>query len=175
MNFQADQYFEHLVALKPSWRTRVTQVMLVLTAIFLTYTLFGLMAKVPYIMSVVVVGIWYGVWFLWRFFNTEFEYSLTNGDLDIDRIYGKKRRKNVLGIHVKRFELMARVTSDYYRQCRQDGNIKTYLDFSSHVNIEETFFCVFSDEGGRKMLFFEPTEEMLDIIKVYIPNKLYRE
>lgn len=175
MNYQSDQFVEHLVARQPSTQTRMTQVLLVLTALVLSYTLFGFAKVLGIFFAGIIAGVWFAVWYLWRFFNVEYEYSLTNGDLDIDQIYGKRKRKNVLSTHVRYFELIAPVQSERYKQCRQDKSIQTYLDFSSHVNVEGTFFGVFSNEKGRKMVFFEPTEEMLDIMKVYLPRKLFME
>lgn len=47
-----------------------------------------------------------GVWLLGNF-NIEYEYILTNNDLDIDKVIGKRKRKRMISLDVSTAEAFA--------------------------------------------------------------------
>ena len=65
--------------------------------------------------------------FMFRRLNVEYEYLFLNGDLDIDKIMNKAKRKKVFSVNVGDLELMAPLDAV---ELRQYQNARTY-DFSS--------------------------------------------
>ena len=51
----------------------------------------------------------YGAYWLITSRNLEFEYSVTNGDLTIDRIINRQRRKRVISFDCKNVEAMGKI------------------------------------------------------------------
>jgi hypothetical protein len=49
-------------------------------------------------------------------FYTEYEYAVTNGELDIDIIQEQRKRSKALSLPVRDIELLAPVTSERYRR-----------------------------------------------------------
>ncbi len=104
--------------------------------------------------------------------SVEYEYAFTNGDLDIDKIMGKKMRKRVLNIDCKNFEIMAKMTEEYKAEY-SSGVITKTIDASSSTASENRWFARFIDsDGANTLLIFEPNEKVLNAMWRYIPGKL---
>lgn len=109
------------------------------------------------------VAFWYIAYRLIQNQNVEFEYAFTNGELDVDKVVAKRRRKKILTVPVRNFEILARTGggkfNDYYRSLPK-------IEASSG-NFENTYFAVYSKEGEKKCLVFDPPKRMIDAIKQY--------
>ena len=65
--------------------------------------------------------------FMFRRLNVEYEYLFVNGDLDVDKIMSRAKRKRMFSMNVSEMELLAPSDAP---ELRQYQNAKT-LDFSS--------------------------------------------
>lgn len=118
-------------------------------------------------------GAFYGAWYLSTMRNLEYEYSVTNGELDVDVIYGQRKRKRVLSVHSKNFEVFAPINEKYEQDFLRNKTNKnlTVVDARSNDKAENAFFCVFNyKEKGRMMLMFEPDQRMIDSFKSFSPR-----
>jgi len=136
----------------------------VLTAIML----FG--GYFSFLVPILLVGLGYGLWYMLSGMNREYEYIVTNGDLDIDMIIARRKRKRVFSGKAKDFELMAKVGSDDYKDA-QKGN-RTLLDCSSYIQAPDNWFILAEYKGQRLMVIFAPEERMLKTMKRYNPSKI---
>jgi len=119
---------------------------------------------IPMILIAVVAGIV----FLFRRYNIEYEYVFTNGDLDIDRIINKSRRKSALSVNVRSFVTMVPVTNKDYE--REVSNYTKLMDFSSGTVKDNTYAVIFEKDKNRVKMIFEPDEQMFKAIRSYIPR-----
>ncbi len=117
---------------------------------------------------IVLIG-WLAVAFIRRL-NQEFEYIFTNGELDIDRIYNKSKRKRALSVDVRSMHVIVHVKHSDYKQ--ETSQIEKVLDFSSGVESDNLYAGIMDYEGKRTMILFEPNETVLKSIKMYIPRKI---
>jgi hypothetical protein len=114
----------------------------------------------------------YGAVVLVRMQNLEFEYSFTNGDLDVDRIIGRRSRKKELTVAVRSFEIMAPMTEEFRREYESQAIGKT-VDASSSPKSESRWFAKYRDEVGTTvLLIFEPNERVVEAIRKFIPRKI---
>lgn len=51
----------------------------------------------------IVAGAAYGVWYLWGTTNLEYEYILTNGEIDVDKIISQRKRKRWVTVNGPQF------------------------------------------------------------------------
>lgn len=119
---------------------------------------------IPMILIAVVAGIV----FLFRRYNIEYEYVFTNGDLDIDRIINKSRRKSALSVNVRSFETMVPMNNKDYE--REVSNYTKLMDFSSGTVKDNTYAVIFEQDKNRVKMIFEPDEQMFKAIRSYIPR-----
>ena len=106
--------------------------------------------------------------------NVEFEYSLTNSELDIDKIIHRRKRKRVVTVNARNIDILALVSSEQFAREANSATISKKFDCSSGTNSSATCFVVFSDKDGQKtLLIFEPNEKMIDGFKRYSTRKVF--
>lgn len=102
----------------------------------------------------------------------EFEYVLTNDQLDIDRIVGKSRRKQLYSIDVRGIEILAPMIVDYKDDFNK-GEFKKSVDCSTDREMPGRWFLIFNDDReGRTRLVFEPNAKMVRNIAALAPRKV---
>ena len=170
-------YLEHIVRRAPDTKTSIIKVsIIVLCAILMYYIIIlcqafdGLLILMP--LFIAAVG-WVGHRF-YQNFNSEFEYILTDGELDIDKIAAKRRRKRLLNIKTGNYELVAPYDEAHRREF-ETGNFDLTLDVRSSPRAENVWFviCTVKDRGRVRMLF-EPTDDMIAHLRRHIPQKMSR-
>jgi len=130
--------------------------------------------SVPIIISFVVFGAaTYGCYIAKNNQRIEFEYTFTNGELDIAKVIANTKRKHLLTVKAKDFDIIAPTTHDSYQKVKANPNSdkKVYRCF---LNKKDTklYYGLFSKEGMKGLLIFEPSEEMMKLIKIYNPRNV---
>lgn len=120
----------------------------------------------------VVVGLIYGTWFLVGQRSLEYEYALTNGELDLDRIVSRRRRKRLFSGNVKEFESVAPQKSVYWSN--EFKALKKVIDVTSGKDAEGVWFIVTQIGGERGVILFQPTSAMIDAMWHANPRKVMR-
>jgi hypothetical protein len=106
--------------------------------------------------------------------NVEYEYIFTNGELDIDIIYNKSKRKRLFSGRVTDFEIMAHV-EDKNRVGDFNSATETH-DYSSGVVSNDSYAFLTAYKGKRLKIIFEPNEMMMKCISsVLTPRKLIKK
>ncbi len=122
-------------------------------------------------MPVVLVAIAYFGYMLIRNRNVEYEYIVTNGELDIDMIIAQRKRKRVFSGSCKEFEIIAKMTSGQYNQSYE--NIKKRINAVTSMDSNEVYFISTVKDGEKILIFFEPHPKMIESFKKYIPRKVF--
>ncbi len=122
-------------------------------------------------MPVLLVAIGYLGYMLIRNRNVEYEYIVTNGDLDIDMIIAQRKRKRVFSGSCKDFEIVAKMTSGQYNQSYE--GIKNRLSAVTSMESNEVYFISTVKDGEKMLVFFEPHPKMIESFKKYIPRKVF--
>lgn len=103
---------------------------LIIASFFMYIAMMGFFVMV--ILAVLVLA--GGVWLLGNF-NIEYEYILTNNDLDIDKVIGKRKRKRMISLDVSTAEAFApiplKTTFPPTQQCMHTQVLKPTLTISS--------------------------------------------
>lgn len=102
--------------------------------------------------------------------NIEYEYVVTNGELDIDKIISRRKRKRIFSASCKEFDIVARVSSNSFSQSVQ--SIKNRIDASSYIGSPDAYFATLNYKGEKTLVIFEPDERMLNNFKFFIPRKV---
>ncbi|MEG0542391.1 MAG: hypothetical protein RR528_08690, partial [Angelakisella sp.] len=108
-----DVFIEKLVSRKTGGKElgiKLGAVALVVVAAAVSFMIPFLQMVLP----LVLLGVGWVGWKIWNRSSVEYEYSLSNGELTIDAIYGQQKRKTVISIGLReRLELMAPVSEEY--------------------------------------------------------------
>lgn len=100
----------------------------------------------------------------------EFEYSFINGDVDIDLIQGKRKRKTVFSCSCKEIAAMAPCDG---ADGVLSGEYTRTLDASASKKAEGRWYLITErQDGTRELLIFNPNERMLEAFKGYLGRKM---
>jgi hypothetical protein len=166
-----DTFMEKLVTKKKTTADHLITFGIVLAAILLIMII--LMIKVLQelgISLILAAGIGYLAYRLLTSRNVEYEYIVTNGDLDIDKIVSRRKRKRIFSANCKEFDIVAPVKSDSYNRSAQE--FKKRIDASSSTDSADAWFVTLNYKGEKTIVIFEPDERMLKNFKIYIPRKV---
>ena len=151
-------------------------VIMIIAAVFASLTLGTLTMNFNWMSVITIVvsaGIAVYIWFFHDKLLTEYEYTFTNGSLDFAEVYNNKKRKSLGSLNVRNVEAFGKVDSESFRRYISMPGIKKMNWF---LNREaELYYFYFTKESDRKIIIFEPSEEMVSYIRQYLPNGAYRE
>ncbi|MBQ7717786.1 MAG: hypothetical protein IJT38_00585 [Clostridia bacterium] len=175
-----EDFCEFMVKRKKDAKDIIKIVLLILGGFLLTYLIltYGYMlirTYAPVLISLIIpliALVWYGVFKLAKKGNIEFEYALTSGDLDIDKIENKMRRRRLMSVHSRNIKLMAPVSDTEY-----NDNVKSLktIDATSNSGDENVYFAVFDKDGQRQCLLFEPNQKIREVMHKYNPENIHIE
>lgn len=160
-----DVFCEYIVKVKKNpVELTISALGIILAVILLGFSLFFLFTPFSSFVLLIDAGVVYGTYILITHFNVEYEYILTNGDIDIDKIIAKRKRKRVLSFSTKEFEIVA--------PYKQGENYTNVLDLGTR-NYENAYYAVFSKDGQKKTLVFNPPQKMIEAMKTYSPRTVH--
>jgi hypothetical protein len=138
------------------------------------FILFLVVSNIQFLASfslLIIAGIIFGIYYLSSTRNIEYEFILTNDELDIDKIISRRKRKRIFSSSCKNFDVLARISSEKYTQ--EIKNMKKRIEAVSSINSPNVFFATLNYKGEKTVVFFEPDERMMKLFKTYIPKKFF--
>ena len=175
-----DHFLEEVVVKRKNGLNRIlyylSWVIMIFSAIVASMTLGTLTSAFSWFSVIVIVisaGIAVYTWFFHDKLLTEYEYTFTNGALDFAEVYNNKKRKSLGSLNVRNVEAFGKVTSSSFQRYLNMPGIKRMNWF---LNREaELYYFYFTKDSDKKMIILEPSEEMVDNIRKYLPNGAWRE
>lgn len=168
--FEMDIFLEKIVKRRISFLDIALIVLIIILATALSFVAFMFLG--PTMSPLIILGVGYLAYFLASKRSIEYEYIVTNGDIDIDMIVSQRKRKRVFSANCKDFELVAPITSSQYtKEIRETKNVKNY---SSQNPKADVWFIYRRPGGGGEVILFEPTEQMVDSFRMFIPRKVFK-
>ena len=113
---------------------------------------------------VLCIGVIYGGIKLLSGFSVEYEYTVTNGEIDIDKIIAQKKRKNLISFEAKKIKDIGSFNLE-----TPDGNQETTVYASDNIESHEYYLDFEHDDYGLVRLIFSPNEKLLTAIKPFAP------
>lgn len=180
-----DVFMEQLVPKKKDLKDKCLIALIVIAAIFLTMVLgiltmsMGMSAQqqspvgsmASSLGLLLIAGVWYGAYHLINSRSVEFEYIVTNSEIDIDKIMSKKRRKRMASIDIKNASVMARIDDEnnnsVYKNMPEGVKV---LNFSAMSENSYTYFIDCTVEDKRTIVLWQPTSRIVDSLWKFNPK-----
>lgn len=107
---------------------------------------------------------------LWLASNVgvEYEYIITNNEMDIDKIIGKRRRIRMITVDLK-------YTTDFLPLSRDNEDYDVVVWASVGVSeVSDNVFCLFVEHSGygRVKIVFNPNKKVRSAIAMSVPKEL---
>lgn len=97
--------------------------------------------------------------------RVEYDYTFTNGTLDIAKILNGKTRKKVLSLDAEEIMDMQPITSEAFQKYFDDKNIKKanmFLNKGTHL-----YYMLFVKEEKKVVVIFEPDQQLIEYMKMF--------
>ena len=167
-----DNFAEQLVKKNETNADKTRRIAMLIVGILFTIALLllAILARRPLIMLLgfalsAVAG--YGTYYYVQNTYVEYEYTFTNGDLDVDKIIAKKKRHEMLSTNIRKFTDFGK-----YEEGMEETDDMTVIMATDNIASHE-YYADFTDESvGSARLIFVPDERMLENIKKFLPAKL---
>ena len=104
--------------------------------------------------------------------KAEYEYTFTNGTLDFAKVLRGARRKELGSMNVANVEACGHVTDPSFARFRSINNVRTRNWFLNRDG--NLFYFYYTKDGQKNMIVLEPSEEMVTMIRAYLPAGVYR-
>jgi hypothetical protein len=113
-------------------------------------------------------GAIYGAYILITNMNVEYEYIVTNGEMDVDKIMAKRRRKRLLTANARNFEEFG----VYHHADHQSKQYENRVYACESLTAPNSFYAVFKHRTlGRTLLVFTPDDRVIEALKTFVPRQ----
>jgi len=162
-----DVYVEWLVKRKQTLTDKLIRIaMMALSVISILLVVF----TGQLVMMIIAVAICVLTYMVYGRTDLEYEYTYVTGELMIDRIMARSRRKRVETIDTGRIEVVAPLNSPHldghkhkkYKEC----------DYSSGVQTQNSHIFVMYHADGKKIIL-EPNRDLMQALRDNLPHKVH--
>lgn len=167
--YQDDTFVEELVVRRNSAVNALIMVGMVALGVVIAMVAFLFVTGLfPAVLAIVVAGVYLGI----KFQGVEYEYSFTNGDLDVDKIMAKRKRKRLAELNHKQIKVMAPYTAEY-EEVTREYNVSKVVDASAHKNAAGRWFLIYEEQDGTYVfLVFQPSKRLRDAMRKYMRSRI---
>lgn len=165
-----DSYSELLVKKKQTAKDLIINFLLI--GLIAATAVLGLMGIIFAWIATLILGV--VAYFVLPNLDLEYEYVYVNGELDIDKIMSKSKRKRLKSFDLAKLELMAPVNSHRMDYQNHNTNLKV-LNYSSGEKDHKVYAMIIPDEKDVYKVLIEPDRELLDNIKKSCPRKVFED
>ena len=165
-----DEYIEQSVHRYVPSVTKVLNILLMVATIivafqfvFVNYALFG----IPLVAMIIITYI------VSQNAKIDFDYTYTNGLIEITRILRKNKRKDLVVCEMKDVVVVAKSKTDPVKP--YIGRRMKTFDCTSHEEGVSYYTMIVRNDktGAETKVLFEPGEEMLSVMHRISPDKVY--
>ena len=167
-----DVFIEYMVKAQRTLKTALLKVLILLGGAILAIVLMslsGFLGAFSVLGVAAAVGSAYGAYFLFTSMNVEYEYAITNGEMDVDKIVAQRKRKRLCTVRWREVETFGKYVPSEHADKRYENKIMA----CDSPNNPELWYCtVRVPNKGMVFLVFNASEKMLEAIKKFLPKPI---
>jgi len=165
-----DIFKEQLIKKAPNLKDTLIKACIITAAFILSFlSLVFLGAYISFLASVAVFAIIFAAYYAFGQLNVEYEYIFTNGELDIDCIYARSRRKRLITVNVRELEIMAHINDKEH--LRDFDSATATKDYSSGRVTDNTYAFLYRHKGVVTKFIIEPNDTILKAFGTAMPRR----
>ena len=105
-------------------------------------------------------------------FKLEYEYSFTNGSLDFAKVMRSVKRKELGSMNVANVSACGHVAHQSFQMFLSMKDVTNRNWFLNRAG--NLFYFYYVKENKKNMIIIEPSEEMVEMIRHYLPVGVYQ-
>lgn len=157
-----DTFFEQIVVIKKTAKDMILLALIWILALGVSVFAFLALSGIGVL---IMAGCIYGAFRLSNFFFNEYEYIVTNGIMDVDRIIAKSTRRREASFDLSKVDRLEK----YNPNMKIEGNFKKQI-FACNKDDENAYLLV--ADGGKICIVFSPDERIKSAIVKFVPRFL---
>jgi len=158
-----DSFNEQLISVKKDAKTKAIQIAIYVVAALLIIGL-GFFAYIQPIFSMfaflLIFGVGYLAYFLASKLNVEYEYSVTNGEVDVDAIIAQKKRQRIITFKASEIESV--------KFCKGGQSSEAFSLRCCDTNEDFYIIAARDKNGNLKKVAMAPNEKLQSAMKKYM-------
>lgn len=165
-----DVYIEYMVKKKNDLKTTLTKVAILFSSLLVCFFALLLIRSmfIGQIALLAAVGSIVLAWYLITGLNLEFEYIYTNGEMDIDKVSAKRKRKRMLTVQISSFEQF----DVYDKEKVRTSDYEMVFVACTHQSDEGVYYASFRGKKGQKcLLLFNPNDGIKNAIEAQMKRR----
>lgn len=178
MDIYNDSFIEYLIKRKKDGKDKTIIALLIIAAVLFTFFMLALTfflmlrtgGSIGSSIGLVVIALgWYGAYLLITTRNVEFEYILTNSEMDIDKVMSKKGRRHMAEWDFKTVDICAAVDDPNHKhEYENTSSHDKVLDLTGDKSRGNVYFVDYTSSENVKMrVLFQPTSKIIETAAKY--------
>ncbi len=169
-----DIFVEQIVKKAPNGKDTAKKVLMVAGMCLLAAVLAFVIMYIPAFSGVALLllfGMVYGGYYLITGLEVEYEYIVTNGEIDIDKIIAKRKRSRLITVKVSSFEAFGK----YADAPDIDSGVTTVNAVGVSLSGAETteWYADFNHpSAGKVRLIISAEDKVIEAIRPFLPRQL---
>lgn len=170
-----DVFMEQVVTKTPTSRDKMLEALAKISSFALAFAL--CFASISFGAVFAPLALFIGGFFIWLAFRLskklliEYEYTFTNGELDVDKIVAKSKRKRLCSVQLNTITAFGKWNDDM--EVEADSTMVIASDNSPHA--VEYFLDFKYKDYGDTTLFISPNDRLLSLMVPYLPREIRKE
>ena len=166
-----DTFIEQIIVCKKTPKQITLAVLtMALASVLVTFLLWTwALGAITLVLAAAVV---YGTWWVLSMMNIEYEYCITNGDIDIDRITARRKRERVVSVSLQKVERVGRYVPAEWKTQQVDRRV---MAAPSEKEEGLYYFTYRSKKRGHTLVVFRPNERMMEAFEAGLPRLLQKD
>lgn len=165
-----DNYAETIVRKKMTTGTLFFRIFVVLFAVFISV---GFYLYLQSLSAILILLVGFLTYIIFRGTDLEYEYLYVNGQLDIECIYSKKKRKSAKSFNFDKLEVMAPLKHQKILAYEHRTDLKEFNFTSGYENRDIYVAILVGQTGKLGRLYFEPSADMVKAMYSHTPSKVF--
>lgn len=161
-----DSYCEQLVVKTRTAGDTARMVLCIVISLLIAAicVFFMIVTRAAALLILAVVSIGVGVWFAGGL-GIEYEYMITNDEMDVDKIIGKRKRERMITVDLNRVTDFEPIPCDI-----EDFDVVV----QASTGLEKDAFCMFVEHSdyGKVKIVFNPNRKIRNAIAQMVPKQL---
>jgi hypothetical protein len=164
-----DSFHETIVKARITNHDRLKMAGLVLLAMVFIFLVIVFGSYLGSLSLLLLAALGYGLFYLLRGFSREFEYTITNGDLDIDLIIAQRKRRRLFSGVARKFDSMEPLNNQVPGS--PDPSVRV-LDCRASQTRGVDYRIRAEYNGKPVVVLFSPDEKMVNQLRKYNPGRI---
>lgn len=162
-----ETYVEFLIKRRNTWKgiaMRMLSILLILVCVvvFLFYGSIGMLAEIIAC---------YLAFYIFKWTSIEYEYCYLTGDLIIDKVMGKYKRKRCVKVDMNLVEVVAPKGHEALREF--ENKPCTSKNYTSLMDQGTVYVIYYRKDSELLKLEFEPNEKIIEGMQLQAPRKVF--